>query len=53
MVNDINTSASDLKEDLEKIGNWASKWKMNFNPYPNKQANKLKKLYLVGRKLCP
>ena len=23
VVNDINTSASDLNEDLEKIGNWA------------------------------
>ena len=25
VVNDINTSASDLNEDLEKIGNWAFK----------------------------
>ena len=38
MVNDINTSASDLNEDLEKIGNWASKWKMSFNPDPNKKT---------------
>ena len=38
VVNDINTLASDLNEDLEKIGNWAFKWKMNFNPDPNKQA---------------
>ena len=30
MVHDINTSASDLKKDLEKIGNWAFKWKMIF-----------------------
>ena len=35
---DINTSTSDLNEDLEKIGNWNFKWKMNLNPYPNKQA---------------
>ena len=41
MVNDINTSASDLNEDLEKIGNWAFKWKMNFNPDPNKQAQEI------------
>ena len=41
VVNDINTSASDLNEDLEKIGNWAIKWKMNFNPDPNKQAQKI------------
>ena len=38
MVHDNNTSASDLNEDLEEIGNWASNWKMNFNPDPNKQA---------------
>ena len=31
-----NTSAKDLNQDLEKIGNWAFKWKMNFNPDPNK-----------------
>ena len=41
VVNDINTSASDLNEDLEKIGNWAFKWKMNFNPDPNKQAQEI------------
>ena len=26
VVNDINTSSSDLNEDLEKTGNWAFKW---------------------------
>ena len=41
VVNDINTSASDLNEDLEEIGNWAFKWKMNFNPDPNKQAQEI------------
>ena len=41
VVHDINTSASDLNEDLEKIGNWAFKWKMNFNPDPNKQAQEI------------
>ena len=41
VVNDINTSASDLNEDLEKIDNWAFKWKMNFNPDPNKQAQEI------------
>ena len=38
VVNDINTSVSDLRE---KIGNWAFKWKRNFNPDPNKQAQKI------------
>ena len=41
VVNDINTSASDLNEDLEKIGHWAFKRKMNFNPDPNKQAQEI------------
>ena len=41
VVNDIDTSASDLNEDLEKIGNWAFKWKMNFNPDPNKQVQEI------------
>ena len=37
VVHDISTSASDLHGDLEKLVNWAFKWKMNFNPDPNKQ----------------
>ena len=41
VVNDINTSASDLNEDLEKIGNWSFKWKMNFNTDSNKQAQEI------------
>ena len=41
VVNDINTSASDFNEDLEKIGNWAFKWKMNFNLDPNKQVQQI------------
>ena len=41
VVNDINTSASDHNEDIEKIGKWAFKWKMNFNPDPNKQAQEI------------
>ena len=40
-VNDINISASDLNEDLEKIGNWAFKWKISFNPDPNQQAQEI------------
>ena len=41
VVNDINISASDLNEDLEKIGNWAFKWKISFNPDPNQQAQEI------------
>ena len=37
-VENINLSASNLNSDLSKINTWASKWKMTFNPDPNKQA---------------
>ena len=30
-----------INEDLEKIGNWAFQWKMNFNPDHNKQAQEI------------
>ena len=41
MVHDINTSASDLNEDLEKISNWGFQSEMNFNPDPNMQAQEI------------
>ena len=41
VVNDNNTSAFDTYEDLDKIDNWAFKWKMNCNPDPNEQAQKI------------
>ena len=41
VVNDINTSASDLNADLDKIGNWAFRWKIKFNPDPNRQAQEI------------
>ena len=41
VVNDINTSARDINKDLEKIANWAFKWKMIFNPDPNKQTEEI------------
>ena len=41
VVHHINGSASDLNEDLEKIGNWAFKWKMNFNSDSNEQAQEI------------
>ena len=33
----INTS-QELNKDLDKVGSWANKWKMSFNPDPLKQA---------------
>ena len=41
VVNDINNSTSDLNDDLEKIGNWTFKWKINFNLNPNKKAQEI------------
>ena len=41
VVHDINTSASDLNENLEKICNWSFQWKVDLNPDPNKQAQEI------------
>ena len=40
-VQDITTSTVSLNNDLTKISEWAVQWKMNFNPDPSKQAQKL------------
>ena len=40
-ISDMHKSASNLNDDLEKISYWAYQWKMQFNPYPNKQANEV------------
>ena len=40
-VYDTNKSLSELNADLEKISYWAYQWKMQFNPDPSKQANRL------------
>ena len=37
-IHDIQSAANDLNKDLERISKWATQWKMNFNPDPNKQA---------------
>ena len=38
VIHDIQTSANNLNKDLERISNWATQWKMNFNPDTTKQA---------------
>ena len=48
VVHDINTSASDLNEDLEKISNWAFQWKYTL---AQTLIRKLKKLDLAEWKL--
>ena len=47
IVHDMNTSTSNLNNDLNKIKNWAIQWKMNFNPDPSKQAQEV----IFSRKL--
>ena len=41
ILQNVNTSASHLNNDLNKIRNWAFQWKMNFNPDPIKQAQEV------------
>ena len=41
VVNDSNISANELNKDLQKISEWACKWKMSFNPDLNKQAQEV------------
>ena len=38
VVKDVQESAIELNHDLEVINQWASQWKMAFNPDPSKQA---------------
>ena len=40
-VYNIDVSVKELNSDLEKISKWAFKWKMQFNPNPNKQTNEV------------
>ena len=35
---DIQTSANNLNQDLERISKWVTQWKMNLNPYATKRA---------------
>ena len=40
-VSDKFTSQSELNKELQAISNWASQWKMQFNPDHNKQVQKV------------
>ena len=50
VVHNNNTSAELLDRDLQKISEWARKWKMSFNNDVSKQAQ-LYTLYFQGNKL--
>ena len=41
VIHDIQTSANNLKKDLERIIKLTTKWKMNFNPDATKQAQEI------------
>ena len=40
-VHNSNTTVKELNKDLQKISEWAYKWKMSFNPDLNKQAQEV------------
>ena len=47
IVHNVNTSTTNLSNDLSKTKNWAIQWKINFNPDPSKQAQEV----IFSRKL--
>ena len=40
-VIDTHNSQNALNSDLESISNWTYQWKLQFNPDPKKQSNKV------------
>ena len=41
VIHDIQTSANNLNKDLQRMSNWATQWKMNFNPDITKQVQEV------------
>ena len=41
VIHDIQTSTNNLNKHLGRISNWATQWKMNFNPDTTKQAQEV------------
>ena len=41
VVHDVDASAKELKDNLNKINNWAFHWKISFNAEPSKQAQEV------------
>ena len=37
----INTSTNNVNEDLKKINDWVTQWKMSFNSDPTKQEQEV------------
>ena len=38
VVDNLSISTNNLNKDLKKVNDWATQWKMSFNPSPTKQA---------------
>ena len=38
VVHDVNISAKEINDDLQKVNDWAFQWKMSFNPDPSKHT---------------
>ena len=38
VIHNLNTSTNNLNEDLKRINDWATQWKISFNLDPTKQA---------------
>ena len=41
VVHNVNTSSTNLNNDIRKISDWAIQWNMSFNPDPSKQAQEV------------
>ena len=41
VIDDVDTSANELNNDLYQINKWALQWKMSFNPDPSKEVQKI------------
>ena len=47
IVHNMNTSTTNLNNNLNKVKNWVIQWNMNFNPDPSKQSQEV----IFSRKL--
>ena len=41
VAHNLNTSTNNLNEDLKKINDWVTQWKVSFNPDPTKQSQEV------------
>ena len=41
VIHDVETSANELNDDLNRINKWRFQWKMSFNPHASKQAQEI------------